>query len=306
MNTLKNSLMMLFVAASVVSCSLTIEDGPDPYHVTLEEVISGYDLWYVDYNSTTGEGDIPFMSRAFTISFVNGKLMANNNLVGIGATGNGYGIQIGFYDTFNEVLELDHDIDGIYDFEVVQLAVDRLKLINYSNNVAYYLEGHQKNSFDYDLLFYHNIEYFLQEYDVWAKTFVSEEGDLNDFDNENFLSFTPENITTFYSSQSEFGTVFDNINWSYVGDYSVFDVEGYDDLKILALNYDGGSEEEFELTVINDGLIELYHWSSGTTYEFEGNGYIQYLKTNSTKKSVRNEGRKRTKVKREIKRRHLK
>jgi hypothetical protein len=296
----------LFIATSVISCSLSIEDDQDSYYVTLEEVVSGYDLWYIDYNSTSGDGDVPFLSKAFTMSFINGKLYANNNLVGIGATGNGYGIQIGFYDTFNEVLELDHDIDGIYDFEVVQISVDRIKLINYSNNVTYFLEGFQKSNFDYDLLFYYNIEYFLQEYEAWEKTFVSEEGELNEFDNENFLSFTPENITTFYSSQSEFGTEIDNINWSYVGDYSVFDVEGYDDLKILTLNYEDGSEEEFELTVINDGLIELYHWSSGTTYEFSGNGYIQYLKMSSTKKSVRNDGRKRTKVKREIKRRHLK
>jgi hypothetical protein len=306
MKLLKIIFASLFIATSLISCSLTIDDGPDPYYITLEEVVSNYDLWYIDYNSTSGNGDIPFLSKAFTMSFINGKLFANNNLVGIGATGNGYGIQIGFYDTFNEVLGLDHDIDGIYDFEVVQIAVDRIKLINYSNNVTYYLEGFQKENFDYDLLFYYNIEYFLQEYEAWEKTFVSEEGDVNEFDNENYLSFTPENITTFYSSQSEFGTDIDNINWSYVGDYSVADVEDYDDLKILTLNYDDGSEEEFELTVINDGLIELYHWSSGTTYEFTGNGYIQYLKTSSTKNSVRNDGRKRTKVRREIKRRHLK
>ncbi len=305
MKMLKIIFATLIVAITVPSCSLSIHDE-DPYYTSLEDVVTGYDLWYIDYNSTTGSGDVPFLSKAFTISFINGKLFANNNLVGIGSSGNGFGIEIGFYDTFNEVIVLDHDLDGIFDFDVVQVSVDRLKLIDYAHNVTYYLEGYQKNNFDFDLLFYYNIEYFLQEYVAWEKTFVSEDGALNEFDNENFLSFTPENVTTFYSSQDEFGTEVDIINWNYVGDYSVADVEGYDDLKILSLDYDDGSEEEFELTVINDGLIELYHWSSGTTYKFTGKGYIQFLKSSSTKKSVRNEGRKRTKVKREIKRRHLK
>ena len=132
------------------------------------------------------------------------------------------------------------------------------------------------------------------------------EGALNEFDNENYLAFTPENLTTFYSSQDDFGINFDNIIWDYVGDYAVANVQGYDNLKILTLDYDSWGNEEFELTVINDQTISLYHVDSGTTYEFTGSGYIQYLKTNS-KKSVRNDGRKRTKVERETKiRRNLK
>ena len=104
MKLLKIIFASLFIATSLISCSLTIDDGPDPYYITLEEVVSNYDLWYIDYNSTSGNGDVPFLSKAFTMSFNNGKLFANNNLVGIGATGNGYGIQIGFYDTFNGIL----------------------------------------------------------------------------------------------------------------------------------------------------------------------------------------------------------
>ena len=34
--------------------------------------------------------------------------------------------------------------------------------------------------------------------------------------------------------------------------------------------------ENFELSVLNDARIELYHASSGTTYEFDGRGYIQF------------------------------
>jgi len=54
----------------------------------------------------------------------------------------------------------------------------------------------------------------------------------------------------------------------------------------------------------------LYHIDSETTYEFNGRGYIQYLKNSSAKnvkENVSNDGRKRTKVHRETKvRRNLK
>jgi len=54
-------------------------------------------------------------------------------------------------------------------------------------------------------------------------------------------------------------------------------------LKTLTLDYDYFSNEYFELSVINDGKIELYHPASQTVYEFVGRGYIQYLKTSNTK-----------------------
>jgi len=306
MRTLKLLFATIIIGIAITSCSVVIDEINDPYYVNLEDVVTDYDLWYVDYNSKTGTGDVPFLSKAFTVSFINGKLWVNNNLVGIGYTGNGYGIEIGYYDTYNGILEIDHDLDGYYDFDVVQLSSDRLKLIDNYNNVSYYLDGYQKYNFDYDQIFYDNIEYFLQEYNVWEKTFTSVTGDLNEFDNENFLSFTPENITTFYSSKDEVGTNIDNILWDYVGNYSVANVQGYDNLKILTLDYDSWGNEEFELTVINDEKISLYHINSETTYEFTGNGY-QYFKTSSSKETVRNEGRKRTKVIRETKvRRNLK
>jgi len=308
MKTLKLLLTTLIVGISFSSCSVIIDDND--YYETLEEVITDYDLWYIDYNITAGTGDVAFLSKAFTISFRNGRLFANNNLVGIGTTGNGYGIQIGNYDTYNGFLEVDHQLDGYYDFDVVQISNDRIKLIDNFNDVTYFLEGYQKYNFDYDQIFYDNIEYFLQEYNAWAKTFTSVSGNLNEFDNENFLAFTPENLTTFYSSQDEVGTNIANIYWDYVGDYIVYDVQGYDDLKILTLNYDLYGTEEFELSVINDGKISLYHIDSGTTYEFNGRGYIQYLKNSSAKnvkENVSNDGRKRTKVHRETKvRRNLK
>ena len=307
MRTLKLLFATLAVGLIFTSCSVVIDDIEDPYYASLEDVVTAYDLWYVDYNLTTGYGDVPFLSKAFTVSFLNGKLWVNNNLVDIGSTGNGYGIQIGYYDTYTGILEIEHNIDGYYDFDVVQLSANRLKLIDNYNNVSYYLEGYQKYNFDYDQVFYDNIEYFLQEYVAWEKTYTSTTGELNEFDNENFLAFTPDNITTFYSSQDDFGTDIADIYWDYVGDYSVANVQGYDNLKILTLDYDSGDNEEFELSVINDGAISLYHYNSGTTYEFTGRGYIQYLKPSSSKETVRNDGRKRTKVHRETKiRRNLK
>lgn len=49
-------------------------------------------------------------------------------------------------------------------------------------------------------------------------------------------------------------------------------------LKTLTLDYDYLDNDYFELYVINDGTIELYHPGSGSVYEFKGRGYIAYLK----------------------------
>ena len=306
MKSIKLLITIIITGTLLTSCS-TFDDN---YQIPLEQVITDYDLWYVDYNRTTGNGDIPYVSRAFTLSFVNGILYANNNIVDIGRTGNGFGIDVGTYNTYNGELETDHDIDGANDFEVTVLSNNEIKLYNYRQNVSYYLIGYQVDTFDYDKLFYENIEYFLQEYIGWEK--VSTTGGVpNVFDNENYLEFTPDNITTFRSSQDAIGTQIDNVNWNYIGGYKVYDVEGFENLKILTLNYDGGDIEEFELTVINDGEIELYNVNSETTYNFLGRGFLQFKKGESTKKEakdiVRNNGRKRTKVVRETKiRRNLK
>lgn len=292
------------------SCSTVYYDDYDDYAPTLEEVVSGYDLWYVDYHKTTGSGDVPYVSRAFTLSFINGILYANNNIVDIGRTGNGLGIDVGTYNTYNGELETNHDIDGINDFDVTILSTNEIRIYNYRQNVSYYLIGYNTNNFDYDKLFYENIEYLLQEYEAWEKTNAIG-GTENAFDDENYLAFTPDNITTFYSSQDEFGTQVANINWDYVGGYEIYDVNGYEDLKILTLNYDGGDIEEFELSVVTDNKIRLYHYNSETTYEFYGLGFIQYLKSEKSVKSakdvVRNNDRKRTKIERKTKdRRNLK
>jgi hypothetical protein len=304
------SLKLLFIFSTIgvlfSACNTAHENDFRGNEISLEEVLTGYDLWYVDYHRTIGNRDIPFVSKAFTLSFFKGILYANNNIVDVGFTGSGLGIDVGTYDTFSGFLETRHDADGRHDFEVTVISSNELRLYNYRQNVTYFLIGYQTNTFDYDRLFYENIEYFLQEYDAWEKT-VTAGGVANAFDEENYLQFTPEDITTFYSSKDVFGTQFADINWSYVGGYEVFDLVDFENLKIITLHYDGGDIEEFELSVVNDGKIRLFNLNSETTYEFEGRGFIQYLKgekINKTAKSrINNSNRKRTKVKREIKKR---
>jgi hypothetical protein len=310
MKTLKLLFTIIITGTIISSCTTILDDSYDRYEPTLEDVVSGYDLWYVDYHRTSGNGDIPYVSRAFTLSFINGILYANNNIADIGRTGNGLGIDVGSYNTYNGLLETNHDIDGINDFDVTILSDNEIRLSNYRENVNYYLIGYNTNNFDYDQLFYENIEYLLQEYTAWEREGASG-GVSNTFDEENYLAFTPENITTFYSSKDNFGTDVDSIDWSYVGGYEVYDVTGYEDLKILTLNYDGGDIEEFEMNVIIDSKIRLFHISSKTTYDFSGKGFLQYLKGEKSVKeaipTVRNNNRKRTKVIRKTKiRRNLK
>lgn len=306
MKTLKIFFLTIITGALFSSC---VVQNTDDNFIGLENVISNYDLWYIDYHRTTGNGDVPFLSKAFTVSFINGNMYANNNIVDIGFTGNGLGILVGSYFTDNGTLETDHDLDGYSNFNVVEISNNEIRIDDRSQNVSYYLIGYQRNNFDYDKVFYENIEYFLQEYIAWERTAL-DAGIENVFDEERFLQFTPENTTTFYSSVDLFGTNVANINWNFSGSYIVYDVAGNSNLKGLTLNYDSGDTETFELSVIDDGSIELYHQTSQTYYTFVGKGFLQYLKgstTETSKKPVRNSGRKRTKIKRQtIERKNLK
>jgi hypothetical protein len=307
MKAVKLLLILVVSGALFSSCSVIIDDIYDD-SISLEELVTSYDLWYVDYHRTSGTGDVPFVSKAFTLSFLNGNMYANNNIADIGRTGNGLGIVVGNYNTYGGFLETYHDIDGRHDFDVRQVSANEIRIYDNYNNVSYYLVGYQRHNFDYDMLFYENIEYFLQEYVAWERVAISNTGTPNAFDDENYLQFTPENNTTFYSSHDPFGTNIDAILWDFTGAYQVYDVQGYENLKILTLNYDNGDTEEFELSVINDQRVRLFNVSSQTTYDFSGRGFIQFLR-GETKASdlVRNSGRKRTKVKRETKiRKYLK
>ncbi len=59
----------------------------------------------------------------------------------------------------------------------------------------------------------------------------------------------------------------------------MYDVENDETLKTLTLSYDFLGNDYFELYVINDSTIELYHPDSETVYRFKGREYRQYLKS---------------------------
>ena len=280
MKTIKLLFGYFLMATLLVSCyaDVIVEDQfIEESAFNTDQVLQAYDLWYVDINETRGNGEVPFLQRAFTISFDSGVLVANNNIVGLGKTGNGLGIDVGFYSTLRGVVEIDHDVEGLWLLEVYALDNNTIELLDTRSNTSYVLRGFQRNRFDYDMVFDDNINYFMQEYDAWEKSFTSEEGVLNDFDEENFLQFLP---AFFRSSIDGPGTPLGSLHWDFEGDYQVYDVAGDASLKALTLDYDFMGSDYFELYVINDNTIELYHPDSGTSYEFIGRGYQQYLKSN--------------------------
>ena len=282
MKTIKLLLGLVLSATLLTSCvvdDVVVVDNNPPV-LTLNQLLNTYDLWYIDINATQGHGEVPFMQIAFTISFRNGTLWANNNLVGIGSQGNGYGIPIGTYNTYDMVLDVDHDIDGFDSFDVFQIDNNTIELYNPFTDTSYFLDGYQRANFDYDFVFYDNIHYFLQEYEAWEKTYTSQFGALNEFDNENYLQFlSTNNDSEFRSSQDVNINNPNNIFWDYTGIYQVNNVAGSLFGKTLTLDYDFFSNEFFNLTVIDDDTIELLHTNSGTVYEFRGRGYIEFLRT---------------------------
>lgn len=297
MKILKLFIPLAILVVSFSSC--VINDYTEDYYdeVLQANFVEKYDLWYVDYHQTIGSDQIPFMQLAFTLSFINGKMYANNNISGIGNAGNGYGTRIGNYDWSRNTLIPNHEIDGRHDFEVIRTSENEIELIDTYTGTRYFLIGYNVDDFDYDKLFYENIEYLLQDFEIWNKFYTSSTGRINEFDNENYLQFTAENNNTFYSSRTQIGTNIDFVNWNYQGAYEVFDIDGFEDLKLLTLGYDSINSEVFELSVISDTIVELFHIASNTTYRFEGDYFIQYLKEESEKHKIKST-RKRTIIKR--------
>lgn len=279
MKTIK--LLLGFALATVLLTSCHSDSIYEEPPISLEHLLRSYDLWYVDINQTVGYGETPFLQIAFTLSFKNGILYANNNLVGFGPNGqgNGLGIDVGEYDAYDMILDVYHDLDGFQSFDVYQIDHDTIELYNPTTDTSYFLHGYLKSQFDYDFVFYDNIHYFLQEYNAWEKTDVSQTGALNEFDNENYLQFLAGgNDSEFRSSKDKNVANTSNIYWDYTGLYEVRNITGQTHLKRLTLDYDYFDNEFFELTVINDQTIALYHAKSGTTYKFTGRGYIEYLR----------------------------
>lgn len=287
MKTIKLLLTFALTATLFTSCYTEVNHIDEEPSLSLNQLLNSYEIWYVDINKTVGYGETPFLQKAFTISFKNGSVYANNNIVGLGNTGNGFGIKVGNYDAYDMILDVSHIVDGFETFDIYQIDNNTIELYNPNNDTSYFLEGYQRNNFDYDFVFYDNIHYFLQEYDAWEKTYTSDFGALNDFDNENYLQFlSGGNDSEFRSSQDATGKNVNNLYWDYTGLYGVGNITGNLKLKTLTLDYDFFNNEHFELSVINDKKIELYHPASKTVYEFTGRGYIQYLKTANSKEKT--------------------
>ena len=296
MKTIKLLLTFALTATLLTSCykeTVIIEPPIEEVPLSINQLLNAYELWYVDINATLGYGETPFLQKGFTISFLDGVLYANNNIVGIGESGDGFGIDVGVYDAYDMILDVNHDLDGFSTFDVFQVNGSRIELYNPDNDTSYFLEGYQRTTFDYDFVFYDNIHYFLQEYEAWEKTYTSEFGAINEFDNENYLQFLAGgNDSTFRSSKDDYGLNPNYIFWDYTGIYGVGNIVDDLYLKTLTLDYDFMGNEFFELTVINDETIELFHPNSKTVYEFKGRGYIQYLKTANGKKQTKDKKRK--------------
>ena len=111
---------------------------------------------------------------------------------------------------------------------------------------------------------------------------MSESGDLNDFDRENYLQFRASGGDVFRSSVDPAGTPLSGITWDFEGTYRIYDVPGDATLKTLTLDYDFSGDDYFELYVLDDRTLELYHPDSGTLYEFTGRGYREFLKDAAT------------------------
>ncbi|PRP67558.1 nicotinic acid mononucleotide adenyltransferase [Nonlabens agnitus] len=272
------------LAITFVSCDAELIIGDPVVEPTLNEVLFSHDVWYLDLNSAQGNLDIPFMTRAFTLTFEYGTLYANNNLVGLGRAGSGIGIDVGVYDTYFDTLTIDHDIDGVHEFDVYVNSFNRIELRDTYSGTRYFLDGYSTSTFDYDKLFYNNIQYFLQEYGAWEKTYTSNAGAINEFDQENYLRFRPgTNADVFQSSQDRNAMTTGSIFWDYNGEYWVEDASAGSLNKHLTLDYDFLGNDYFDLYVIDDKTIELYHVLSGTTYEFKGRNFIQYKSSAATK-----------------------
>ncbi|WP_378180379.1 nicotinic acid mononucleotide adenyltransferase [Aquimarina sp. SS2-1] len=293
MKTLKLLSVIILGSMLLTSCVAEVVLEEDVFieepSIRLDDLLNTYEIWYVDIERTQGNGEIPFLQKAFTVSFKNGTFFANNNLVGIGSNGNGFGLDVGYYNTFNMEVDISHDLDGTYSLGVTQYGNNEIRLYDGVTNTSYYLIGYQRNTFDYDKVFYDNIHYFLHEYITWEKVYTSEFGALNEFDNENYLQFL------YYGSGDNFRSSEDvnvsNINdiyYDYTGYYAVDDVPNNFYMKNLTLDYDYLGNEYFELTVINDSTIELLHPASGTIYEFVGRGYLQF-KNSKDGKPLQNE-----------------
>jgi hypothetical protein len=123
--------MTTFLVAALLvltstSCHTEMPIGDGYNAPTSNEVLVSNEVWCVELNSKQENPNLPFMTRAFTLSFDLGTLYANKSLEGIYSAVAGLGIDVGSYQTIYNQLAIDRDIDGLHDFEVRVGELDRL------------------------------------------------------------------------------------------------------------------------------------------------------------------------------------
>ena len=106
MKTIKILLSFALIATLFTSCytEVVVDDFNDFIEepsISLNQLLRSHELWYVDINNTLGYGETPFLQKAFTVSFINGVVYANNNISGLGTNGAGFGIDVGEYDAYD-------------------------------------------------------------------------------------------------------------------------------------------------------------------------------------------------------------
>jgi len=58
-----------------------------------------------------------FFTSCYT-EVIEDTIYANNNLVGIGEQGDGFGVSIANYEAYNMVLDVNHVLDGFSSFDI--------------------------------------------------------------------------------------------------------------------------------------------------------------------------------------------
>ena len=146
MKTIKILLSFALIATLFTSCytEVVVDDFNDFIEepsISLNQLLRSHELWYVDINNTLGYGETPFLQKAFTVSFINGVVYANNNISGLGTNGAGFGIDVGEYDAYDMILDVDHDIDGYSTFDVYEVDYNTIELYNPNNDTSYFLDA---------------------------------------------------------------------------------------------------------------------------------------------------------------------
>ena len=71
MKTIKLLSAIILFSTTLSSCytEVLVEDPiiNEPPGISLNQLLSSYELWYVNINETTGNGEVPFLQRAFTV-----------------------------------------------------------------------------------------------------------------------------------------------------------------------------------------------------------------------------------------------